>query len=182
MADDAVARQLTDSAILLLATLTTGHDKGDKHWSAFDRRSLQTEPPCQHLKRIRHDLLRLLADLTVKIRVLMHIHATPEGFGVSGAINIDPQCADPVTGSPRGTDLFRRSRYSRTGGYYRRINLAPCALGVVTFCLLTRISAWLQMRLWRPFFCPHPDGLLRALNQASGVKGRWMLPLVMRQL
>src|SRR6516225_9593478 len=66
---------------------------------------MQTEPPCQHFQRIRGYLLRLLAKLTVEIRVVMRVHAALECFGGGGTIK-EPRCdtqgADPVTSSPCG--------------------------------------------------------------------------------
>jgi hypothetical protein len=109
---------LTDSAVLSLPrqrvqwgagrTLTTGHDKGDKSRSALDWRSTQTEPPCQCLKSSPDYFPRFLAELTVKFRVVMRIHAMLERFGIGRAIKEprrDTQCTDPVTGSPSFVSL-----------------------------------------------------------------------------
>ena len=82
--------------------------QGDKRRSEFAWGSLQTEPPCQHLKRILNHLLRVLPKLTVKFRVIVCVHTALERFGVSGAIKeprCDPQCTDTVTGSPSATDF-----------------------------------------------------------------------------
>jgi len=69
---------------------------------------MQTEPPCQHFQCIPDYLLRLLAQLPVKFRVVMRIHPALECLRIIGPIKearSGAQRADPVTGSPCGADF-----------------------------------------------------------------------------
>jgi hypothetical protein len=69
---------------------------------------MQTEPPCQCVKTIPHYLLRLLAELPVKVRIIVRVHAALEYFSISRAIR-EPRCdaqgSDPVASKPSGTNL-----------------------------------------------------------------------------
>jgi hypothetical protein len=71
-------------------------------------RSTQAKPPCQCLKSSPDYSLRLLAELTVKSRVIMRIHAAFENFCIVGSVKEsrrDAQRANPVTSSPSGTNF-----------------------------------------------------------------------------
>ena len=90
----------------------SSHDKGDKRDQPIFppiRQSTQPEAVSQRLKCILRYLLRFLAKLAVEIRVVERIDAALERLGVGGAIKEprrDTQRADPVTGSPGGTDFI----------------------------------------------------------------------------
>jgi hypothetical protein len=82
--------------------------QGDKRWSLFGWHSTETETPYQRLKRIPHYLLRVLAELAVKLRVIVRIHPTLKhlrGGRPIKELSGDAQCADAITGSPCGTDF-----------------------------------------------------------------------------
>jgi hypothetical protein len=84
---------------------------------------MQAESHRQHLKRISHYLLRVLADLTVKFRVIVRSHATLEQFGIIGAIKEarrDAQRTDPVTSSPYGTDFIGLAIHLSSGADCRQ--------------------------------------------------------------
>ena len=72
--------------------------------------TLQTKPLRQQIKRVRHKLRRVFADLSVKAGIVESIHALLENLGVRGAIietRRNPQRADAITIGPRRTNFVR---------------------------------------------------------------------------
>jgi hypothetical protein len=70
---------------------------------------MQVESLRQRIKRVAHYLLRVLVKLPIKIRVVVRSDAALEHFGIGRSIKEprrNTQCANSMTGSPRGTDLF----------------------------------------------------------------------------
>jgi hypothetical protein len=115
---DATVDRGTDPMVgLRLKRLMSSHDRADKCRSAFAEHSTQTEPLCQHLKRILQYLLRFFAELPVKVRIIVRVHAAFERFCISRAIKEprrDAQRADPITSSPCRTNFVRLAVHLRS--------------------------------------------------------------------
>lgn len=70
--------------------------------------SIQVESFRQHIKRVAHYLLGVLAKLPIKIGIVMRSDAALESSRIGRSIEEprrDTQCANSITGSPRSTNF-----------------------------------------------------------------------------
>jgi hypothetical protein len=72
--------------------------------------SMQVESLCQHIKRVAHYLLRVLAELPIKIRIVVRADAALECFGIDRSVK-EPrrykQRANPIASVPSSADFDR---------------------------------------------------------------------------